>query len=81
MARMGLVMMKIVITAHARKRLHDLRQEQITEDDIRAAARSIPGYLPAATRFRGFIAASGRPFDLVVKDALAGRLVITIIGK
>lgn len=78
---MGLGMMRVVITAHARKRLQDLRQEQINEHDIRAAARSIPGYIPTATRFRGFLAASGRTFDLVVKDVLAGRLVITIIGK
>ncbi|KYH32181.1 hypothetical protein MOMUL_17560 [Moorella mulderi DSM 14980] len=81
MARLGLGMMKVVITAHARKRLQDLRQEQINEHDIRVAARSIPGHIPTATRFRGFMAASGRPFDLVVKDVLAGRLVITIIGK
>jgi hypothetical protein len=74
-------MMKVVVTAHARKRLQDLRQEQIHEEDIRAAAKSIPGYIPTATRFRGFIAVSGRPFDLVVKDVPAGRLVITIIGK
>lgn len=73
--------MKVIITAHARKRLLDLRQEQIDEDDIRTAARSIPGCVPAATRFRGFVASTGRSFDLVVKDVLAGRLVITIIGK
>ncbi|BCV21139.1 hypothetical protein [Moorella sp. Hama-1] len=73
--------MKVIITAHARKRLQDLRQEQIEEDDIYTAARSIPGYIPTATRFRGFVASKGRPFDLVVKDVLAGRLVITIIGK
>ncbi|MDN5325734.1 MAG: hypothetical protein PWP41_430 [Moorella sp. (in: firmicutes)] len=74
-------MMKIIITAHARKRLQDLRQDQINESDIRAAALSIPGYIPTATRFRGFIASTGRPFDVVVKDVLAGRLVITVIGK
>ncbi|GLI16142.1 hypothetical protein [Neomoorella thermoacetica] len=73
--------MKIIITAHARKRLQDLRQDQINESDIRVAARSIPGYIPTATRFRGFMASTGRPFDMVVKDVLAGRLVITIIGK
>lgn len=73
--------MKIVITAHARKRLQNLRQEQINEHDIRVAAKSLPGHIPTATRFRGFIAASGRAFDLVVKDVVAGRLVITIIGK
>ncbi|MDK2820560.1 MAG: hypothetical protein PWP31_525 [Clostridia bacterium] len=78
---MGLVTMKILITAHARKRLQELRQEQISESDIRAAAKSIPGYIPTATRFRGFTASSGRFFDIVAKDVFAGRLVITIIGK
>ncbi|NLW07386.1 MAG: hypothetical protein GX039_05340 [Clostridia bacterium] len=73
--------MKVIITAHARKRLQDLRQEQISENDIRTAAQSIPGHIPTATRFRGFMASSGRFYDLVVKDVLAGRLVITIIGK
>jgi len=73
--------MKVIITAHARKRMQDLRQEQINESNIRVAAQSIPGYIPTATRFRGFIASSGRLYDLVVKDVLAGRLVITVIGK
>jgi hypothetical protein len=73
--------MKVIITAHARKRMQDLRQEQISESDIRTAAQSIPGHIPTATRFRGFLASSGRCYDLVIKDVLAGRLVITIIGK
>ncbi|WP_211230014.1 hypothetical protein [Desulfovirgula thermocuniculi] len=49
--------------------------------DIIAAATSIPGRVPTATRFRGFVARSGRVFDLVAKDIPGGRLVITIIGK
>lgn len=73
--------MRVIITRHARKRLTDLRQDEITADDIIRAARSIPGRVPAATRFRGFVAASGKTFDLVTKDVTAGRLVITVIGQ
>lgn len=72
---------KIIITDHAKKRLRDLRQDKILSQDITNAALQIPGYIPSATRFRGFIARSGRVFDLVVKDILGGRLVITVIGK
>lgn len=73
--------MKIIITEHARKRLRDYRQDRITTADITAAANSIPGRIPTATRFRGFFAKSGRMFDIVAKDISSGRLVITIIGK
>ena len=73
--------MRIIITEHARKRLRDLRQEKITAADTVNAAREIPGKIPAATRFRGFFAKSGRVFDIVAKDILEGRLVITVIGK
>ncbi|MEW6273648.1 MAG: hypothetical protein AB1556_00820 [Bacillota bacterium] len=73
--------MRVIITEHARKRLNDLRQEKITVADIVNAAGSIPGRIPTATRFRGFLAKSGRVFDLVAKDIPDGRLVITIIGK
>jgi len=73
--------MRILITEHARKRLKDLRQEKITASDIVNAAREIPGRIPAATRFRGFFAESGRVFDIVAKDIPHGRLVITVIGK
>ncbi|MDN5346694.1 MAG: hypothetical protein PWP65_258 [Clostridia bacterium] len=73
--------MRVIITAHAKKRLRDLRQEGLSVNDILAAARRIPGYIPTATRFRGFVSTAGRPFDLVAKDVPAGRLVITIIGK
>ncbi|ACV63924.1 hypothetical protein Dtox_3182 [Desulfofarcimen acetoxidans DSM 771] len=73
--------MKVIITEHARKRLKDMRQEKITAGDIFDAAVGIPGKVPTATRFRGFIAKSGRIFDIVAKDIPDGRLVITIIGK
>ncbi|MDA8097048.1 MAG: hypothetical protein C4575_01045 [Desulforudis sp.] len=73
--------MSVIITGHARKRLKDMRQDDITLDDIVTAAASIPGQIASATRFRGFFARSGRMFDLVVKDVNKGRLVITIIGK
>ena len=73
--------MKVIITEHAKKRLRDLRQDRLMNTDIYLAAMDIPGYIPSATRFRGFIARSGRVFDLVVKDISGGRLVITIIGK
>jgi hypothetical protein len=72
---------KVIITEHAKKRLRDLRQDRIMNPDIVMAATDIPGYIPSATRFRGFVARSGRVFDLVVKDISGGRLVITIIGK
>ncbi|MCL6446664.1 MAG: hypothetical protein K6U04_00700 [Armatimonadetes bacterium] len=73
--------MRVIITEHARKRLNDLRQDKITVADIINAAGGIPGRIPTATRFRGFLAKSGRVFDLVAKDIPDGRLVITIIGK
>lgn len=73
--------MRVIITEHARRRLKDLRQEKITATDIITAAAEIPGKIPTATRFRGFFAKSGRIFDIVAKDILAGRLVITVIGK
>lgn len=73
--------MRIIITKHAEKRLKDLRQDNITYDDIVRAAESIPGHIASATRFRGFFARSGRMFDLVAKDISKGRLVITVIGK
>ena len=49
--------------------------------DVREAASKIPGKIPKATRFRGFITGTGKMFDLVAKDLPAGRLIITIIGK
>lgn len=73
--------MRVIISGHARKRLGDNRQGRITIDDIIAAAGQIPGQVPTATRFRGFMARSGRFFDIVTKDIPGGRLVITIIGK
>ncbi|HHP51413.1 MAG TPA: hypothetical protein ENM97_06470 [Moorella mulderi] len=73
--------MKIIITAHTKKRLRDWRQQEITVEDVISAAKGIPGYVPVATRFRGFTASFRRTFDLVIKDTLAGRLVITVIGK
>ncbi len=73
--------MRIIITEHARKRLKDYRQKKIIVADIVAAAKEIPGHIPTATRFRGFVSKSGRIFDIVAKDIPSGRLVITIIGK
>lgn len=73
--------MRVIITEHAKKRLISQRQDKITIDDIIQAAREIQAQVPSAARFRGFIAKSGRVFDLVVKDIPAGRLVITVIGK
>ncbi|MGI6143115.1 MAG: hypothetical protein ACOYEK_04555 [bacterium] len=73
--------MKIIITEHAEKRLKEERQVGITITDITAAAESIPGKIPSATRFRGFLAQSGRIFDIVAKDTESIRLVITVIGK
>ncbi|MGB9660490.1 MAG: hypothetical protein ACPL5F_00540 [Moorellaceae bacterium] len=73
--------MRIIITSHGRKRLKELRQEGILLEDVLSAARQLPGRIAVATRFRGFVAESGRYFDLVIKDVPAGRLVITVIGK
>ncbi|MDA8233963.1 MAG: hypothetical protein M0Z31_03990 [Clostridia bacterium] len=73
--------MRVIITEHARKRLHDFRQDRITITDIINAATGVPGRIPTATRFRGFFARSGRMFDIVAKDIPTGRLVITVIGK
>lgn len=73
--------MRIIITNHAKKRLKDYRQDKIDFNDIKKAVEQIPGQVPTATRFRGFISSSGRIFDLVAKDIPNGRLVITIIGK
>lgn len=73
--------MRVIITSHAKKRLRDHRQGSLTIDDIISAAQQIPGTIPTATRFRGFFSQSGRVFDIVAKDILGGRLVITVIGK
>jgi hypothetical protein len=73
--------MKVIITAHAHKRLNQFRQKGITPLDIIRSSRMIPGAIPTATRFCGNIADSGRPFDIVAKDITQGRLVITVIGK
>lgn len=73
--------MRVIITEHAKKRLRDYRQDKITIMDINYAVHQIPGQIPTATRFRGFLSKSGRVFDLVAKDIASGRLVITIIGK
>lgn len=73
--------MRVIITEHAKKRLKDCRQEKITISDVLVGAKQIPGYIPSATRFRGFISQSGRIFDLVAKDIEEGRLIITIIGQ
>lgn len=73
--------MRIIITNHAKKRLKDYRQDKIYLTDIKYAVEQIPGQVPTATRFRGFISKSGRIFDVVAKDIPSGRLVITIIGK
>lgn len=73
--------MRVIITQHAKKRLRDFRQDKITLSDINHAANQIPGHIPTATRFRGFISKSGRIYDIVAKDIPSGRLVITIIGK
>lgn len=73
--------MKVIITRHAEKRLRELRQQDIVAGDIIKAATGIPGFISAATRFRGFLSNSGKFFDIVVKDLPGRRLVITIIGK
>jgi hypothetical protein len=73
--------MRVIVTAHAKQRLYEERQRGIHVDDIVRAARLLPGVLPVATRFRGFISIHGRAFDIVAKDIAQGRLVITVIGK
>jgi len=73
--------MRIIVSQHAKKRLGDLRQSSISVDDILKAASAVPGYIPSATRFRGFVSSQGRVFDIVAKDVSNGRLIITIIGK
>lgn len=73
--------MRVIVTEHAFKRLKDQRQDKITVADIISSAGSIPGRIPTATRFRGFLSKSGRLFDIVAKDIMDNRLVITIIGK
>lgn len=72
---------KVIVTDHVKKRLRDTRQSGILISDIMNAAGKIPGRIPVATRFRGFVASAGRDFDIVIKDVAIGRLVITVIGK
>lgn len=72
---------KVIVTDHVKKRLKDTRQSGILIFDIIDAAGKIPGRIPVATRFRGFVASTGRVFDIVIKDVVIGRLVITVIGK
>ncbi|MCX7568568.1 hypothetical protein OS242_01120 [Tumebacillus sp. DT12] len=73
--------MRVIVTVHAKQRLFEDRQRGIFVDDIVRAAKLIPGLVPVATRFRGFVSIGGRAFDIVAKDIAQGRLVITVIGK
>lgn len=73
--------MRVIVTVHAKQRLFEARQRGISVEDIVRAAKIIPGVVPVATRFRGFVSYGGRAFDIVAKDIAQGRLVITIIGK
>ncbi len=73
--------MKVIITQHVRQRLVEDRQQGINLDDVVRAAEILPGRIPIATRFRGFISRNGRLFDIVAKDLETGRLIITVIGK
>ncbi|GAW28244.1 hypothetical protein ULO1_08140 [Carboxydocella sp. ULO1] len=61
--------------------MQEERQQLIRVEDVLAAASSIPGRIQVATRFRNFLAGSGRWFDVVVKDSDNLRIVITVIGK
>lgn len=74
-------MVKVIITSHAKKRLVESRQKGISVHDITREAKKIPGKIPIATRFRGFISTNGQMYDIVAKDIPDGRLVITVIGK
>lgn len=71
----------VVLTSHAYRRLTGARQDGITLDDVLAAACSIPGYIRYPTRFRRFLSASGRCFDVVMRDLNHKRIIITIIGR
>lgn len=73
--------MNILVTAHARKRLLEVRQHGISLNDIIREAKQIPGKIPIATRFRGFVSTNGQIYDMVAKDIANGRLIITIIGR
>lgn len=73
--------MRVIVTEHAVKRLREERQSGITVAEVVNAASHIPGCIPTATRFRGYLSRSGRVFDIVAKDLMHGRLVITVIGK
>lgn len=74
-------MTRVLVTKHAKRRLAQDRQTGITLDDCIREVRKIPGNIPKATRFRGFISTNGQMYDIVVKDIPNGRLIITIIGK
>lgn len=71
----------VFFTDHSLKRLGDKRQAGITQEDVIAAARSIPGTVVTNTRFKNFRSASGRLFDIVICDIRGRRVIITIIGK
>ncbi|AZR72399.1 hypothetical protein BBF96_02715 [Anoxybacter fermentans] len=73
--------MRVIVTEHVKKRLEEARQHGISLDDVIKAAQELPGRIPKATRFRGFISEEGCLFDIVAKDLKTGRLVITVIGK
>ncbi|MGE5397896.1 MAG: hypothetical protein ACM3MK_10235 [Chitinophagales bacterium] len=80
-AKQGEIRLKVLVTEHSKKRLKDFRQSGIEVEDLILSSLKIPGQVPTATRFRGFVAQKGKVFDLVVKDIEEGRLVITVIGK
>jgi hypothetical protein len=71
----------IFFTDHSLKRLEGKRQNGITQEDVIAAARSIPGTVVTPTRFKKFRSAAGRLFDIVICDMGERRIIVTIIGK
>jgi hypothetical protein len=75
---------RIVIHAHAQKRLTERRQDGVDEWDVYAACHKASEILlrgvPQNMKLKGFRSKEGVCFDIVVVDYEQDLLVVTVIG-
>lgn len=80
-------MKRIIFSRHANQRLTEVRQEGVTHEDVYAACYKAKEVLyagvPEELKLKGFLAESGRKFDMVIVDKPLENalLIVTVIGK
>lgn len=81
---MKVALKKIVFSHHAYKRLREMRQDSVTEFDVRAACHKaseiLTAGIPEPLKLHGFQSKKGIHFDIVVVDVPEGLLIVTVIG-